>query len=205
MRNRGYSLAAVVLVISGIMLAPSLASAHCDTLDGPVVKDARIALEKGDVTPVLKWVKPKFEDEIRSAFKKTIAVRAKGPEAKELADMYFFETLVRIHRLGENAPYTGLKKAASVEPFIVEADNVVEGHSSEALIKELVDTVDGSLRKRIAQVLKARLESDKSVDAGRKYVEAYVSFVHYVEKLHLLSANSSDPHGHDANTKDDEE
>jgi hypothetical protein len=69
----------------------------------------RIALEKGDVTPLLKWVKADDENEIRTAIQKTLAVRAKGPEAKELADMYFFETLVRIHRAVEGAPYTGFE------------------------------------------------------------------------------------------------
>jgi hypothetical protein len=83
--------------------------AHCDTLDGPVVQTARTALEKGDITPLLKWVRVEDEKEIKDAFEKTLAVRRKGAEAKELADMYFFETLVRIHRAGEGAPYTGLK------------------------------------------------------------------------------------------------
>ena len=51
---------------------------HCDTMDGPVVKTAQAALSKGDVTPVLKWVKPEQEADVREAFKKTLAVR--GPE-----------------------------------------------------------------------------------------------------------------------------
>lgn len=37
------------------------ALAHCDTLEGPVIKDAKSALEKKDVTPVLKWVKKDAE------------------------------------------------------------------------------------------------------------------------------------------------
>ncbi|MHC4687312.1 MAG: DUF6448 family protein [Planctomycetota bacterium] len=87
--------------------------AHCDTMDGPVVKAAKIALEKGDVTPILKWV-------------------SKGPEAKELADMYFFETLVRLHRAGEGAPYTGLKPAgADLDPAVVQADKALDRGSVE--------------------------------------------------------------------------
>jgi hypothetical protein len=39
----------------GVWLVPRIAGAHCDTLDGPVVMTAKAALEKGDVTPVLKW------------------------------------------------------------------------------------------------------------------------------------------------------
>ena len=93
---------AMSLALSGIVSA-----AHCDTMDGPVVAAARVALEKGDIAPVLKWVKPEREKEIRAAFARTLSVRAGGPEAKELADMYFFETLVRVHRAGEGAPLHG--------------------------------------------------------------------------------------------------
>ena len=74
--------------------------AHCDTLDGPVVKEAQLALEKGDVTGLLKWVRKEHEQEIRDAFARSLAVRVKGKEARELADRYFFETLVRVHRAG---------------------------------------------------------------------------------------------------------
>lgn len=94
-------MAVIGLVSIGFCLAFSgLIYSHCDTLDGPVVKAAKLALEKGNVTPVLKWVRPKYEDEIREAFEKTLAVRVESPEAEELADMYFFETLVRLHRGG---------------------------------------------------------------------------------------------------------
>jgi len=90
-----------------LVLSPRPAHAHCDTLDGPVVKDARIALESKDVTPVLKWIRLDKEGEIREAFQRTLTVRPLGPEARALADRFFFETLVRVHREGEGAPYTG--------------------------------------------------------------------------------------------------
>ncbi len=47
----------------GLTLVPRPALAHCDTLDGPVVKDARVALDAQDVTPVLKWVSRDKEGE----------------------------------------------------------------------------------------------------------------------------------------------
>jgi hypothetical protein len=37
-----------VAAIALLAAAPRIASAHCDTLDGPVVKDARAALEAKD-------------------------------------------------------------------------------------------------------------------------------------------------------------
>jgi len=71
--------------------------AHCDTLEGPVVESARKALASGDITPLLKWVAADDEQMIRTAFQKTLEVRKLGTQARDLADMYFFETLVRIH------------------------------------------------------------------------------------------------------------
>ena len=104
----GIAAAAFVALVIG---TAGSALAHCDTLDGPVVTLARQALAKGDVTPVLPWVAKEKEAEIRKAFALASAVRGKGEKEKELADMYCFETLVRVHREGEGAPYTGLKPA----------------------------------------------------------------------------------------------
>jgi len=96
----------LIICMSIALSVPRITRAHCDILAGPVVMDAKKALEKSDVTPVLKWVKKEHEGEIKVAFKKTLKVRKQSKEAKELADMYFFETLVRLHRAGEGAPYT---------------------------------------------------------------------------------------------------
>ena len=98
-----------LFVVALLSSLPPAAWAHCDSLDGPVILEAKEALYRGDVAPVLKWVRPVDEGEITSAFLRTLAVRAQGDAARELADLYFFETLVRVHRAGEGAPYTGLK------------------------------------------------------------------------------------------------
>ena len=101
----------VVTFVGALVIAAVPARAHCDTEDGPVVSDAKAALTSGDVTPVLKWVRPADEPEIRTAFATTLAVRGNGDASRKLADRWFFETLVRVHRAGEGAPYTGLKPA----------------------------------------------------------------------------------------------
>ena len=85
----------------------------------------------------VKWVKKEYEEEIRVAFKKTLTVRAKGTEAKELADTYFFETLVRVHRAGEGAPYNGLKPAGTVEPIVAASDQALATGEIDELTKEL--------------------------------------------------------------------
>ena len=118
-------------VVAGLtLLSYQKLAAHCDTLDGPVVASARIAIEKGDVTPVLMWVRDAHESMIRDVFARTLAVRSKGPEARDLADTYFFETLVRVHRDSEGAPFTGLNPAGTdLGPALIEADRSLESGS----------------------------------------------------------------------------
>lgn len=169
--------------------------AHCDTLDGPVVQTAREALEKGDVTPLLKWVRPADEKEIRAAFRKTLAVRVKGFEARELADMYFFETLVRVHRAGEGAPYTGLKPGEAIDPAVALADKALEDGSVDKLVDVLTNAMANGIRERFGHARKMRNHADDSVAAGREFVDSYVLFTHYVEGLHVVLKGGGSHHG----------
>jgi hypothetical protein len=84
------------------------------------------------VNLVLIWVAKADEPEIREAFQKTVATRSLNRQARELADMYFFETLVRIHRAGEGEPYTGLKPAGrELGPAIPTADKALKSPKLE--------------------------------------------------------------------------
>jgi hypothetical protein len=200
MRGRkSFKEASVLAVIClGIaFLVPQIVGAHCDTLSGPVVTAAKSALEKGDVTAVLKWVKKEHEAEIRTAFQKTLAVRSKGPEAREVADMYFFETLVRIHRAGEGAPYTGLSKEP-VKPIIAAADQALEKGSVDHLIEHVTEAVAAGIRERFAETAERKKQADESIEAGREFVEAYVEFTHYVERLHADALGKTGHHGETA-------
>jgi len=191
MRMRRIAVGVVIGGTIGLVLGLAVSQrvfAHCDTIGGPVVTEAKEALEKGDVTPVLKWVKKEYEEEVRLAFEKVLAVRAKGPEAKELADLYFFETLVRLHRAGEGAPYTGLEPAGAVEPPVAAADKAVADGNVDELARELGQAAEKGVRERFVRLMEARDHRDESVEAGREYVEAYVVFVHYVEELHNFIA-----------------
>jgi len=80
-------------------------------MDGPVVTTAKEALEKENVNIILPWAPKEAENEIKKAFEKTVAARKLGKQAREIADLWFFETIVRLHREGEGAPYTGVKPA----------------------------------------------------------------------------------------------
>lgn len=190
------ALRAAAIVFLAVAFTPS-AWAHCDTLDGPVVLDAKLALEKGDLTPVMKWVKKGDEAEIRSAFQQTLAVRAKGAEARELADRYFFETVVRVHRAGEGAPYSGLKPAGTdFGPAIAGADKAVESGSAADVEKLLVGAVREGLNERFEQLKKAREHAPHSVEAGRVYTAAYADFIHYVERLYDDASKGVSEHEH---------
>jgi len=164
-------------------------------MDGPVVKSAKAALEAGKVTAVLKWVGPQDEQEIRTLFDRVMTVRAEGGPAKALADQYFFESLVRIHRAGEGAPYTGLKPAGQVEPIIAASDQALEQGSVDELIDKITRHVAQGIRRRFQKASEARQHADDSVAAGRAFVAAYVEFTHYVEALHEATVGTAHAHG----------
>lgn len=173
------------LIVAAIILASAPARAHCDGLDGPVVGAAQRALQTGDVNQVLIWVRPQDEDEIKSAFQASLDVRKLGPQAQALADRSFFETLVRVHRAGENAPYTGLKPAGrDLGPAIPAADKALETGSDEALKRLLLDEVQDGLHRHFEAVVAKKNFAPDDIAAGREYVEAYVTHIHYVERLH---------------------
>jgi len=191
--------AGVVIMISITLLAPARANAHCDTMDGPVVKAAKKALETGDLNLVLIWVQQKDEAVIKEAFEKTLNIRKLNPETKEFADMYFFETLVRIHRAGEGAPYTGLRPAGTeVEPGIEAADKAIESGSSADVLKNLPEVIQNSINEHFRTITTLRNFNKDDVEAGRKYVRAYVEFIHYVDRMYQAATGQTEGHYHES-------
>ena len=195
-RTVTWSVAAVALLVF-CWFGFRKAQAHCDSVDGPVVAQAKTALADGDVTPMLKWVSKKYESEIRSAFAQTVAVRTKGKDVRDLADRFFFETLVRLHRAGEGAPYTGLKPAGAIAPAIAAADKALDAGSVDELSAKIGNAVRDGIRKRFAAVAEKRKHANDSVKAGREFVEAYVEYVHFVEGIHNM-VGKGPAHGHGA-------
>jgi len=187
------SVALTVVILSGVGAGSSLA--HCDTVDGPVVTLAKKALDKGDVTLVLPWVEADQEKEIREAFELAIAVRGKGTKEKDLADRYFFETLVRVHREGEGAPFTGLKPAGlDLGPAIPAADKALETGDPGPMLALIEGTIHEGILKYFVEAMEKKKHAGESVDAGRAYVQAYVPFLHFVERLYN-DATTSIAHG----------
>lgn len=178
-----------------LFLNAGRAWAHCDGLDGPVVAAARSALESGEVERVLIWVQAKDEAEIKGAFNEARKVRKLGPDAQVLADRYFFETLVRIHRAGEGAPYTGLKPAGrDLGPAIPAADKAVHSGSIEPVRELLTERMQEGLHTNFEAVTNRKDFSSADVSAGREYIKNYVTFIHYVERLYEATESSVSGH-----------
>lgn len=191
----------ILIAIATSAIFTGSALAHCDTMNGPIVPEAQAALEKGDITPILKWVKPEHENELTTAFEKTLSVRKKGRDAKELADRYFLETFVRIHRAGEGAPYTGLKDEPVV-PIVAIADKALEDRSADKMIEKITAHVAQGIREKYKAAQEAKKHADHNVEAGREYVEAYVTYVHYVEGIRNAVMSSGHDHAEaDAGTE----
>ena len=92
--NRSNSVLILAMTLFAlIMFLPTNSFAHCDGIDGPVVKAAQKALDTENVNLVLIWVQHEYEEEITKVFENTLKVRQLSNEAKDLAEMYFFETM----------------------------------------------------------------------------------------------------------------
>ena len=188
-----------VAALSLLMLGADDASAHCDGLDGPVVKAAQRALATNNVNLVLIWVPATSEAELRTVFAQAVAVRSLSREAAALADRQLFETVVRLHRAAEGAPYTGLKPAGrDLGPAIPAADRAIETGQTRELESLLVRELQDALRASFARVQAARRYDPNDVPAGREYVKAYVEYVHFVERLHEAATNGASGHYEEA-------
>lgn len=171
---------------------------HCDSMDGPVVKAAMVALESADVRAVLPFVPEEGEAEVTEAFEKVMKVREHSHEARDVADRHFFETVVRIHRAGEGAPFTGLKPAGLGHgPVVPVAEKAIEDGSPDELVKVLTGTVEGQIRERFEHVMHLKREAaGKGVTEMREYVEAMLGLEVYSHKLYECA--HAEPHGEGA-------
>ncbi|MBI3565793.1 MAG: hypothetical protein HY079_11395 [Elusimicrobia bacterium] len=196
MRMRATLVRAAALAAAAAVGAAAPAAAHCDGVDGPVVASAREALATGDRSLALMWVRSQDEGEVERAFTEAVAVRALGPAARGLADRSFFETVVRLHRAGEGAPYTGLKPAGrDLGPAIPAADAALASGSVDALWKLLGADAERGLRERFRTAVAKRRRPAGDVAAGREYARAYVDFVHYAEGLRRAAAGAGGGEG----------
>ncbi|MCE9662737.1 DUF6448 family protein [Halomonas sp. M5N1S17] len=188
----------LLAIVTASALALPLATpafAHCDAMDGPVITEAQLALDSGDITPLLKWVPAADEPSLMSAFDKTLEVRALGDTAQELADRQFFATLVKIHRAYEGAPFTGIKPAGEIDPAVQLADRALEEGEIDAFLARIVEKFEQNARSAFETTLAAKLHAGENPELGREYVDHYVHYVHYLEDVHnVIVGNTAHAH-----------
>lgn len=186
--ERGFKFKMRSFLLAFALILTSISGfAHCDSYDGPVIKDALKALDQNNVQLVLKWIEPQQEAEIITLFDKTYSLKDQDKEVYALVEKHFLETLVRLHRETEGEPFTGLKPAGSMTPLVEMADNSIAEKNVEKVIKTVTDHLEQVLRERYATVAKLSKTKDDSVEKGREYVHAYVQYTHTLEFIeHLL-------------------
>ena len=186
-----------LFLFSILFLSPQVTFAHCDSYDGPVIKDALKALETNNVKLVLIWVDKDQEESINSIFTKTYNLKSGDKEIYAIVEKYFLETLVRLHRESEGAPYTGLKPAGSASKIVQMADKSIATGSVEDLAIKFTAHIENVVREKYEKVTKLYKIKNESLEKGRAYVAAYVDYTHTLEGIHSILEHSGSAHsGH---------
>lgn len=187
-------IAAMLILTSIIFIFSSSAFAHCDSYDGPVIKDAKKALETNNVNLVLKWVSAEQEKEIIPLFNKTYSLKSGDKEIYVIVEKHFFETLVRLHRETEGAPYTGLKPAGTTKQIIRMTDKALENENIDDFLVKLDNYFNKMVREKYNKVAELKKVKDVSVEKGREFVAAYVDYTHTVEAIHDIIERGGSTH-----------
>lgn len=183
--------AALAAMATSLLLRPRTASAHCDTWGGPAVTDGQRALQTGNVNIALKWVHADGSAELQRIFEQARAARVLGDEAELVADQWFLENLVRIHRAGEGAPFTGILPADTlIDPRVRAADEAIELGILDPLVDLVLQADLPELQERFEIAMELKDFDENDVAAGRRYIDAYVSF------FKLAEGEDDDHHGH---------
>jgi uncharacterized protein DUF6448 len=131
---------------------------------------------------------------VKATFTRALAVRKLGPQARQLADTAFLETVVRLHRAGEGAPFTGLKPAGQdLGPAVPAADQAITTRAPGEVEEILLEAVRRGLHQRFER-LAALAQPGDDVAAGRAWVAAYVPYVHWVEGVYQAASGGSGAH-----------
>lgn len=187
------------ILVSLLVVTTGVSLAHCDTMDGPLIADAKKALENNNVNYVLKWVPESDESEIVNVFSLAVRVRPLSPEAKELSEKYFFDILVRLHRAAEGMPFLGVRPLGTpVDEKIVAADKSIEAGNLSSLSILVPEDIMPELVEKFEKVMTLKDFDVDNVRAGREYVEAYVSFFKLAEGEDHTEVSGNENHAHDS-------
>lgn len=189
-----YSIATATFGFLLLALFPLSLQAHCDAWDGPIISEAQKAFQQGDITPVLKWIPAEHELELKQVFNQATEVAKLDAKANTVAETWFLETLIRLHREGEGAPYTGLKPAGQTDKAVALADAALITGSAESLAELIGQAVSQQILTRFEEAERLKKTASENVEQGRAFVEAYVSYVHFVESVHALLSQTGHSH-----------
>lgn len=196
-QSNGFQLKIVTLVLLAFFfLNAQNTFAHCDSYDGPVIKDAKQALATNNVNLVMKWVGVADEAAISTLFNKTYTLKNGDKEIYDIVEQHFLETLVRLHRATEGVGYTGLKPAGSASPIVVMADASIDNHTVDNLLTDFTAHIQKAVREKYTKVEKLSRTKNASLAQGRAYVEAYVDYTHTLEGMHGYLEHGAAAHQH---------
>ncbi len=177
-----YFVAILFILFSALFLIRGKASAHCDTMDGPTASDGKKALRTGNINYAYKWIPMSFEHELLEVFELSRKVRDFGPDAQQLAERFFLENLIRIHRAGEGAPFEGLKPSGvPIDEKVAAADKSIEIGNLSPLERLISHEELHALEEKFQRVIALKDYDINDIAAARNYVEAYVSFFKQAE------------------------
>ena len=134
---------------------------------------------------VLIWVGHEQEELLLEAYELAIEARKQGGPAAELAEKYLVETAIRLHREAEGMPFEGVKPSTTALPRDITI-------ADEALVKGQVDDVLALLKGALEEKVRGLFDSawsqqadrHQSIEAGRRWVDAYVRYLVFVHGLH---------------------
>lgn len=186
----------MVLVALLLFIGTVPASAHCDSYDGPVIQDATKALTTNNVKLILKWITAEQEQEIVPLFNKTYRLKSGDKEVYAIVEKHFLETLVRLHRETEGAPYTGLKAAGTTKKIVQLTDKALNDGDVEAFLVKLNNHINKVVREKYYTVAELNKVKNNSEVQGRAFVEAYVDYTHSIEALDDILEHGGGHAGH---------
>ena len=76
--------------------------------------------------------------------------------------------------------------------MVAMADKALDDASMLEMTKALNNHMAAALEEKFKKALKAKKNKDTSVEAGREFVEAYVTYMHYLESIHAAIAATGD-------------
>ncbi|MBZ2164870.1 DUF6448 family protein [Methanobacterium spitsbergense] len=166
----------------------------CDTMDGPVVTAAELALEMENINYVIPYIKKEYERELRDAFDRVVIVRELSGEAAEVADYWFFETAIRLHMLGNGKSYNGIKHSSlNWGPVINKAEETIEIGDKTVLEEFLMNLIEESFENRFEDMMSKKEYDLNDVDAARDYITAMLEFIRFSHELynHIEKTNQN--------------